>query len=465
MFHQKKSIITMKRHSIYLLMIPLFFGIMGCDGLRLDGIRPINSIPVSSGINDKKTADALLNGVYDGLQNGTLLFDGFLDLAQIYSDEAIFTGTFPTRFEFATLNVTTSNGTNATVFSEFYDVINRANNVVDLIPGVDDISFSEEDKTSAVAQARFIRAMCYFYLTNYYGDVPLIITPTRSVAPDVINVPNNSQAEIYSQIITDLEFAEANLASGQVFAASTEAASAMLARVYLYQENWSSALAKATGVLGAGFDLTGFAYMEDLIYGIGFTGTDGNVLNFWYSPAECGGRHDVEPSAKFLASYEAGDTRKALSVLEAGQPMTPCGLTDSSLVPFVIKYDDFSSGISGTATDPLMMFRHAEMVLIAAEAEARQGNYANASDWLNQVRSRAGLGDVTLDASNYLDMILQERLIELSFEGAHRYLDLRRTGRAEQEIDGYRPCNDIWPVPQREIDRNPNLLQNNCCNC
>lgn len=455
----------MKKYIIYLLLLSVVSIFPACDAIDLEGVRPQNSIPVSAGINDKKTADALLNGVFDGLQDGTVLFDGFLALAQIYSDEAIFTGTFPTRFEFATLNVQTSNGTNAGVFTDFYDVINRANNVIELIPGVDDPSYSDDDKNSAVAQARFLRGLSYFYLTNYYGDVPLILKPTRSVAPDVINVPNNSQSDVYAQVIQDLEFAEQTLPSGgDAFTVSKEAASGLLARVYLYQESWDNALRKANEALGAGFDLSQYAYMEDLVYGIGFTATDGNTLNFWYSPAECGGRHDVEPSPKFLASYEAGDLRKAKSVLEVGQPMTACGLTDTALVPFVLKYDDFASGISGTGTDPLMIIRHAELVLIAAEASARAGNFAAASDWINQVRTRVGLPTVTLDANNYMDIILQERLIELSFEGAHRFLDLRRTGRTD-EIDGYRPCNDIWPIPQREIDRNPSLQQNNCCNC
>ncbi len=454
----------MKKYFIYLLIAPLIWMFPACDSIDLETVRPQNSIPVSAGINDKKTADALLNGVYDGLQDGTVLFDGFLALAQIYSDEAIFTGTFPTRFEFATLNVQTSNGTNAGVFTDFYDVINRANNVIELIPAVEDISYTEEDKSSAVAQARFLRALSYFYLTNYYGDIPLVLTPTRSVAPDVINLPNDPQSAIYAQVIDDLKFAEKTLAAGDPLTVTGTAASALLARVYLYQQNWDNALAQANTALGDGFDLSQFGYMEDLVYGIGFTPTDGNVLNFWYSPAECGGRHDVEPSPKFLASYEEGDLRKALSVLEAGQPMTPCGLTDPALVPFVLKYDDFAAGISGTATDPLMLIRHAELVLIAAEALANLGQFEMASTWLNQIRTRAGLPDVTLDASNFMDLILQERLIELSFEGAHRFLDLRRTGRTD-EIEGYRPCNDIWPIPQREIDRNPNLTQNNCCNC
>jgi hypothetical protein len=230
-------------------------------------------------------------------------------------------------------------------------------------------------------------------------------------------------------------------------------------------ENWSEALSHAEAALGAGFDLAQYAYLEDEIMYLDFTTADGNVLNFWYGPQECGGRHDIEPSAKFIGSYEDGDLRRALSIVGAGELLTVCGLPFPSSVPFCIKYPTFSAGISGTAPDPIFLFRYAEQLLIAAEAAAEMGDFTKANGYYNQVRARAGLEDNTLDASNFVDLILQERFIELSFEGAHRYFDLRRTGRAAQEIPGYQPCNDIWPIPQREIDRNPNLTQNSCCNC
>ena len=455
----------MKKYIAYLWVVAVVMSLAACDAINLDEVEPRNSIPVSAGINDKKTADALLAGVYDAMQADILNTDAFLGLSQIYSDEAIFTGTFPSRFEFANLNITTSNNRISGIFTAFYDVINRANNVIEIIPGVQDDTYTDADKNSAVAQARFMRGLCYFYLANYFGDVPLILTPTRSVAPDVINVPNNPKADVIKQVIDDLEFAESNLAGGDPFTATSGGATALLARVYLYESDWANAAAKAQQVLGAGFNLTQFAYMTDIIYGIGFSPADGNILNFWYSVDACGGRHDFEPSAKFLASYELGDLRRSQTVLEAGQLLTPCGLTDFATQPFVIKYDDFASAGSGTATDPVLMIRHAEMVLIAAEAAAQQGSYAEAGAWLNQVRARAGLAPVTVTAGNFLDLILQERFIELAFEGNHRYMDLRRSGRAAAEISGYQPCNDIWPLPQREIDRNPNLTQNNCCNC
>ena len=446
----------MKNIKSIALLICLGLLFQACEGLKLEeGLDPINSVPSETAITDFKSATAAMNGVYDEIQDPTLHTDGYLFLAQIYSDEAIFTGTFPTRFEFATLNVQTSNGTNAGIFTDFYDAINVANGVIDLLPKVDDPGLTAEIVNGFLGEARFVRALMYWHLTEYYGDVPLILAPTREVG-EVLNVPNNSQDEIYAQIIDDLTFAENNIANTNTKKATAQAAKALLARVHLYRQNWSQALAKAEEVLGPNFDLTAFPYLEDEIMFIGFTTADGNVLNFWYGPSELGGRHDIEPSPKFLTSYEDGDLRRDLSIDDS--------FTRAD-VPFVVKYDDFSAGISGTGTDPVMLFRFAEQLLIAAEAAAEMGMFDKANAYYNQVRARAGLPVQLLDASNYVDLILQERLIELSFEGPHRYLDLRRRGRAAQEIDGYAPCNDIWPIPQRDIDRNPNLQQNNCCNC
>jgi hypothetical protein len=454
----------MKYYLIY-TVTSLLIIMTACDGTDLDSLSPINEIPSGNAITNLKSANAALNGVYDELQmTATTHFDAFLDLAQIYTDEADFTGTFPTRFEFATLNIQTSNSSSADVFTEFYDVINTANNFITLLPLVEDPALTPAVVNNMIGQVRTARALSYFYLTNYYGDVPLVLTPTREVG-EVLNVPKTTQAEIYAQVIDDLKFATSNITQSNTRKFTSRSASALLARVYLYQQNWSEALAASETVLGAGFDLSQFVYLADEIMYLDFTTADGNVLNFWYGPSECGGRHDVEPSAKFIAAFEGGDLRRDLSILEAGELLAICGLAAPATVPFCIKYPTFSAGISGTAPDPIFLFRYAEQLLIAAEAGAELGDFTKANGYYNQVRARAGLDPNVLDASNYVDLILQERFIELSFEGAHRYFDLRRRGRAAQEIPGYKPCNDVWPIPQREIDRNPNLVQNNCCNC
>jgi hypothetical protein len=422
----------------------------------LDTLAPINSVPSDQAITNAASAAASVNGIYDEVQDETLVFDGWLALPQFFSDEADATGTFPTRLEFGNLNVFPANGTMAAVFTDLYDGINVANNVITLIPGVEDEAFSAEQRADFIGQARFLRAQMYLHLVTLWGDIPLITEPTVDVG-DVLNVPNSTVDQVYAQIIDDLNDAVVNVAQDVgPLGASKQAANALLARVALYQGRWADAQSLAEGVLGAGFDLTTVPFLDDQIYSLGFTPTDGNTLNFFYGPADFGGRYSIGPSATLINSYDPADLRFAATID-----------TMTASVPYGLKYPSFGAGISGTATDPIFFIRHAEMVMIAAEAAAEQGNFGTASDYINQVRSRAGLPGVTLDAGNFVDLILAEKFLEFAFEGPQRLIDLRRKGRAQSVLGpiGYDACDDVWPLPQRDVDRNINLTQNSCCNC
>ncbi len=443
----------MKNYNIFYLAVCMLL-ISACADL--DELAPNNSIPSDQAITNAASAQAAVNGIYDEVQDPTLVFDGWLALAQFFSDEANATGTFPTRLEFGNVNVFPANGTMAAVFSDLYDVINVANNVIALVPGVADPAFSDEQKADFVAQAKFLRAQCYFHLVTLWQDVPLILQPTVDVG-EVLNVPTSSVDAIYTQIIEDFTEAANNLiADVGPTAASKQAANAFLARAALYQGRWSDAQTLAEGVLGDGFDLQTVPYLEDQIYSLGFTPTDGNNLNFFYGTSDVGGRYSIGPSDDIIFAYGPDDLRFAVSIDST-----------SSADPYCIKYPSFSAGSSGTATDPLFFIRHAEMVMIIAEAAAEQGDFATASTWINQVRGRAGLAPVTLDSGNFVDLILAEKFVEFAFEGPQRLIDLRRKGRAESTLGpiGYDACDDVWPLPQRDVDRNINLDQNDCCNC
>ncbi len=420
----------------------------------LEELAPINSIPTSEAVTNLSSARAALNGVYSSMQDGD--FDKWLSLAQFFSDEAEATGTFPTRLEFGNVNVFPANGTMAGAFTGLYTTINTANNVIALVPTVEDEAFTQQDKDDLINQARFIRAHQYLHLVTLWQEVPLILEPTIDVG-DVLNVPVSDVSTIYNQIIADFTAASTGLiADTGPLTASKQAANAFLARIALYQQRWGEALSLAEGVLGADFDLTAVPFLDDQIYSLGYTATDGNTLNFFYGPADFGGRYSIGPSTFLIESFEEGDLRfdQTLDLVSAS-------------VPFGTKYPSFDAGIAGTATDPIFFIRHAEMVLIAAEAAAEMGDFATATAWLNQVRARAGLAPIELDASNFVDAILQERFVEFALEGPFRLIDLRRKGRAETTLGpiGYDPCDQVWPIPQRDIDRNPNLSQNTCCNC
>ena len=438
----------------YLIVLSLALGFYTCADL--EELAPINSIPASSAINNFATAKAAVNGIYDQYQNTDLVFDGYLALPQFFTDEANATGTFPTRLEFGNLNVFPANITSARVFSELYELINVANNVIEGVPGVTDESFSAEAKSDFIAQAKFARAHAYLHLVELYGDIPLVTTPTREIGEN-LNFSKSSKADIYALIKADFTEASTNLAAqAGPLEASKQAADAFLARVALYEGDWSRALSMAQGVLGE-VDLTTVPYLEDQIFTLGFTPTDGNNLNFFYGAESLGGRYSIGPTTTLINAYEFADSIRFRATLD----------TMSAAVPYGVKYPSFSAGSTGTATDPIYFIRHSEMVLIAAEAAAEMGDFGTASMYLNQVRTRAGLEDVTLDANNFVDMILQERFVEFAFEGPFRLIDLRRKGKAMEVLGplGYDSCDDVWPLPQRDVDRNINLDQNDCCNC
>lgn len=438
--------------ALALLILP------SCDYFSLDDPVPVNSTDTQIAIIDRGSTEGAVAGVYDALQDPTLVFDGYMMSWQLHSDETVFTGTFPTRLEFGNLNVFPSNGTWAAAFSDFYDVINVANNIVETVPNVESPSLDEPGlRENFIAEARFARAIAYFYLVQAHGDVPLVLKPTQvtDIVGDILNVSTTPAAEVMDQVILDFEYAIDNL-SGLSLEASPDGARGFLARIALYQERWADAYDLATQVLGEGFDLTQFDFLDDQVFSLRFNSTDGNSLAFFYGTSNLGGRHSIEPSMKLIDAYTADDLRAAQTFT-----FNPSG------TPYGLKYDDFSAAVNGQGDDPVMFIRHAELVLIAAEAAARQGDFTDASMWINQVRSRAGLADVTLDAGNFEDLILEERFLELAMEGGHRLWDLRRTGRAESVLGGigYDACDSFWGLPQRDIDRNPNLVQNGCCNC
>jgi len=437
-----------------IIYIISFIGLVGLYSCADLDVSPKNAVELESAITDAISAESAVLGIYSEYQQSD--FDGWLSMNQYFSDEAVHTGTFPTRAEFGRLDVFPSNTTMAGEFSNMYDIINNANTVDAALPGVEDPSLDEALRNEFLGEARFLRAYAYLYLTNNWGDVPLILAPTDPDQLGVeLQVPNDPASATIAQVITDLQFAEANLppTNGGI-RASSMAAKAVLARVYLLEENYEQALTKAEEVIMSGnFGLeTNYADIfnggsAERIWYLDFTSEDANSNAFFYYPASLGGRLSISPSPQLIAAYEPGDVRLTASID-----------TSNSAEPFGIKYTDITSG-----TDPIYFIRYAEVLLIAAEAAAETGDFTLASDYVNQVRARAGLDPITLDAGNYVEAILQEKFVELALEGHQRLWDLRRRGLAEEVLGplGYNaPVDERWPFPQRDLDRNPNLVQN-----
>lgn len=440
-----------------------------CDN-RLN-VQPAQSIEQSVALNTEQDVQGTLVGAYDGLgtsaaaQNGANLYGGTIQyIGDLLGDnrDVVFGGSFATVDEIWRKAVTTSNTIIRDVWLNSYGTINRTNNVLAVLNRV-----SEANRGNFEGQARFIRGALYFELIKLfaknYNDgspttnlgVPLVLTPTNLIS-DADNRSRNTVTEVYAQVLDDLTKAESLLPVAQTgfFApavpgatagfATKGAAQAMLARVYLQQQNYAAARDAANRVITAGtFTLSPtFAGVftdasPETIFKIVVTDQDGtNDMNTFYASALNQGRGDIRVQTKFRNLYAANDLR--------GQFFNRANQNT-----FTSKFNDQYGDVP--------VVRLAEMYLVRAEANLRLNTSVGATPLadVNIIRARAGA--TALTAVTLPDILLERRL-ELAFEG-QQLADIKRTA-GTVGTTAYNANNLVLPIPQREIDTNKQLVQN-----
>jgi len=446
----------------YLLLIPAMLLATGCDS-KLD-VLPTASIDEKVALGTSKDVEVTLIGCYDGLQDTDVYGGGFQVTAELLAagTELLFGGTYSNLLELYNKTITTSNSSALNTWTDSYNTINRANNVLSALTIVD------EDKRAKVeGEALFIRGSLYFELVKLYaktwgdGDnaanpgVPIVLTPTRGISEED-NRARNSVAEVYAQALADLTKAKSLLPVSNGIYATKNAATAQLSRLYLMQGNYAAARDAANEVIAAGtyslepafssnfftFLNNGGANPDEYIFSIVVTQQDGtNAMNTYFGSTittipGTSGRGDIRISAAHRLLYEAGDVRGAFFI-------TPSNNT------FTRKHLDTFGNV--------LIFRLAEMYLTRAEANFRLGTVVGATPLadLNVIRTRAGLAAATTAT---LESILKERHLELAFEGQNLH-DIKRN---KQSVGTF-PYNSpklILPIPQRETDVNTKLTQN-----
>lgn len=337
-------------------------------------------------------------------------------------------------------------------------------------------------KQQLMGEARFMRALFYFYLVNLYGDVPLTTTSDYSVSA---NLPRTPKALVYKQIIADLKDAESLLSEGYVGADAlsntTErvrpnkwTAAALLARTYLYTGDWPNAESEADSVISHpalyGLDSLNGVFLKngrEAIWQLqpvntGWNTEDARALILPVTGPTGNSSQSGYPvylSGQLLGSFEGGDRRRANWV-------------DSVAVGNTVYYYPYkykNATLNSAVTEYTMVFRLAEQYLIRAEARARQNNISGGQADLNVLRARAGLGATTAgDAGSLVTAVLQERHVELFTEWGHRWLDLKRSGLADKVMTSVASAkgttwNTDWqyyPLPLYDITQDPALVQN-----
>ncbi len=434
--------------TLLILLLPA-----GCDVLDVESE---DAIPADEAFQDKAGIERGILGSYSTLQSLSYFGRSYIIFGDLAADNLIHPPD-ATSSDYAEVDnnaILPENGAISGIWASLYEGINDANNVIVKVPGMSDMSDTE--KNEALGELYFIRALNHFYLMNFFGAIPVKTDPTVGV--NALDAGRDPVEDVYGQIIEDLTFSEQNLqASTQVKTrASKFAATALLARVFLYKGDYDLAYAKADEVIaGGGYilpddfnDVFAADGSEETIFEIDFTEVDRNRIAEYNFPKSLNGRREVAPSEDIINSYLPDDERKNVSIAYDG------------VYAYANKYNDLSKG-----ADNVIVLRLAEMYLIRAEAEAHKagGSVSSVLDDINVIRSRANLQPATGNTMNDLLLVIEnERKLEFAFEG-QRWFDLVRTGRATVLLPTVTNINKtLFPIPLGELQTNnsPDMIQN-----
>jgi starch-binding outer membrane protein, SusD/RagB family len=377
-----------------------------------------------------------------------------------------------------------------------FEGIYRANIVLERIPAIE---MDADLKARILGEARFIRAWFNYNLVTIFGGVPKV---DHLLAPSEYNIPRASAAEIWALIEADLTQAAADLPMRSGYSSSDlgritkGAAQALLAKAYLYQAKYPEAEAICLEIVQS----DEYSLIEN--YANIFTsGTENNaesVFEIQYMNASGGnwGKNNANegtftpvfqrargkfagygfniPTQNFVDEFFVEgfeDPRLKSTVFRVGDAMGDRGIfTIDNTGGFPYEYypkknftnlsEDAPFGDpnpNGGSNDRVI--RYADVLLMHAEAAARNGNTVAAQNSLNAVRARARGGnnsillDVTSSGDALVNAILHERRVELGLEG-HRFFDLVRTGKAAAALGplGYNDAvHKVFPIPQSQI--------------
>lgn len=478
----------------YLLICTLALSLSACS--KFVDVEPISDATTENAYRTAADAEAALTGAYDAFHQEYYIWDN-INFSDVLSDNFYAGGDNPELFAVDLLNITSVNSRLFNNWSQLYSGISKANIILSKVPGIEDPQLSAR-REQILGEASFLRAYHYFQLVKLWGGVPLVLEPATSADPAETNKPRATEAEVYAQIIKDLEFALSRLpdtysgdASVNKARATKGAVNALLAKVYAQKpdRNYTKVLEYCNAVIAspAGYHLINFNYLfdgshynnDESIMEVQFTGgAEANWGPQLLLPPSLSGdswRKFVTPSKDLVKAFDSENDliRKNASILFENVTWTDeYWAIGGGSVPFAYKW---KSANGWASTNRQYILRLADIILLKAEALNDLGRIGEAAVELNNVRQRVTLPATTATTKDAMQRAIEkERRLELAQEG-HRWDDLRRYGHAVtvmnalQEIDlrsGQRvnynmtQTKELLPIPQQERDRNKQLDQN-----
>lgn len=481
----------MKRILYIMMATALLAPLPACHFLDEDDP---NSVTEDSYYTSEDDIVAALNGVYLSVAQGYIINNNhyFTDVranATVVTNSGANSG-IP--YQFYNYTLTEENTYVYNRYSQLFRLVARANV---FLAHVDDVAYANPDaRATYVAEARFLRALAYFYLVTEWGDVPLVLAQLTTTDEVKANNRRRPKAEVYQAICSDLEAVTLSPLADQQPAnlcgkASRAAAWALWGKALLQQacdEDFAAQkadlLADALRKLSTAWDLRRFNELEAIPYSamwdlatqkscaeglfqinyIQGNADLGSVWNYLYGPEDTGvtsmhkGEFQNVATADVYNSFEAADVRR--DYLRATKV---AGIT----YYHTMKYADLDCGANGYGGNNWVVLRYADVALMLAEAHYWSGNTTDAQTWLNKVRRRAGLADWA--GTDLRQAIYDERLHEFMQEGL-RWQDLLRMYSHAEMIQHFSAINSnfsekdlLLPIPYAERILNPEGLYQN----
>lgn len=475
MKHRQNNVYTKEsQHGLFmnkinnlkqLTLLFMIIGMTACtDFVEVD--PPKNVLISETVFNDPATVESALANLFYNIREQSMVSSnlgaGLTTSLGIYSDELDYYGFGTSYIEMFRHNVTASNSTISDWWSNTYNIIYGANDIISGVESSDALSLEDQERFKG--QALFVRAYMHSLLASLYGGIPYITTTDYLENNTVTRLPLN---DVYDNSITDLinavDLLKNTVAAGDRVLPGQEVAKALLARMYLYTENWELAEEISTELINKNSlepDINNVFLKEStetiwqLKPGDSPRNTyEANQLTIQFIPGQ---RYALTNT--LLAAFEPGDLR--LTNWTGNITSTDGTIT----LHFAHKYKALFSETA--SLEYSIIFRLSEQYLIRAEARTHLSDISGAQQDLNTIRNRAGLTNTMANTINdLLDAILQERRVELFTEQGHRWFDLKRTGNASEVLSAVKPnwqgTHILLPIPEAELEVNPNLLPQN----
>ncbi|MFC0778693.1 RagB/SusD family nutrient uptake outer membrane protein [Flavobacterium sp. HJSW_4] len=449
----------------FILFVSLMIAVISCDSF-VEVELPKSQLTSTGVFNDYATADAALTNIYASIRDkGILSGSGYGISNQLgnYADELTSTqNPNNTSLVFYNNSLLATNTSIAEYWNTAYNQIYAANAILEGIEKSS--SLNDEQKKYLKGQSLFIRSLLHFYIVNLFGDIPYITKTDFRVNKAVSRTPKK---EVYQFIINDLlkalDFLPVSYNDSQRVRPNKSVATALLARVYLYDQSYSKAEEFSSAIL----NLTQFYHLEDIssvflinsketIWQLHAGEAGKNTLEAAFFSFSSGPPPQVSLNNSLINSFEKNDLRKKNWTKEI--------TNGTSFWYHAFKYKEKNT--TSTSKEFSIIMRLSEQFLIRAEARAFLGDLDGATDDLNKIRQRAGINILdTSTQQEILDAIQNERRSELFTEQGHRFFDLKRFGKLDVTLSNIKPgwdsTDSLFPIPQTELNTNPNLLPQN----